>query len=141
MTPWTVAHQAPLSMGFSRQEHWSGLPCPPPEGLPIPGIKCLPRCRRIRYRLSHQGSPSTVTLDRKSITGGLIKKGKESWVKQVPLCSAQGGTTSRALWPFTGCGKPNPKSFSFPGKSDHKKIALNTCLGLHCVFRKGMLKS
>ena len=29
-TPWTVAHQAPLSMGFSRQEYWSGLPCPPP---------------------------------------------------------------------------------------------------------------
>ena len=38
-TPWTVAHQAPLSMGFSRQEHWSGLPCPPPEDLPDPGIK------------------------------------------------------------------------------------------------------
>ena len=30
-TPWTVAPQAPLSMGFSRQEYWSGLPCPPPE--------------------------------------------------------------------------------------------------------------
>ena len=29
LTPWTVAHQAPLSMGFSRQEYWSGLPCPP----------------------------------------------------------------------------------------------------------------
>ena len=29
-TPWTIAHQAPLSMGFSRQEYWSGLPCPPP---------------------------------------------------------------------------------------------------------------
>ena len=32
--PWTVAHQAPLSMGFFRQESWSGLPFPPPEGLP-----------------------------------------------------------------------------------------------------------
>ena len=38
-TPWTVAHQAPLSMGFSRQEYWSGLPCYPPEDLPDPGIK------------------------------------------------------------------------------------------------------
>ena len=38
-TPWTVAHQALLSMGFSRQEHWSGLPCPPPCYLPDPGIK------------------------------------------------------------------------------------------------------
>ena len=37
--PWTVAHQAPLSMEFSRQEHWSGLPRPSPGGLPNPGIK------------------------------------------------------------------------------------------------------
>ena len=36
---WTVAHQAPLSVGFSRQEYWSGLPCPPPEDLSYPGIK------------------------------------------------------------------------------------------------------
>ena len=39
VTPWTAAHQAPLSMGFSRQEHWSGQLCPPPGGLPDPGIK------------------------------------------------------------------------------------------------------
>ena len=38
-TPWTVARQAPLSMGFSRQEYWSGLPCPPPGDLPDPGIE------------------------------------------------------------------------------------------------------
>ena len=37
--PWTVAHKAPLSMVFSRQEHWSGLPFPSPGDLPIPGIK------------------------------------------------------------------------------------------------------
>ena len=38
-TPWTVAHQAPLSVGFPRQEYWKGLPCPPPGDLPNPGIK------------------------------------------------------------------------------------------------------
>ena len=38
-TPWTVAHQAPLSMGFSRQEYWSELPFPPPRDLPNPGIE------------------------------------------------------------------------------------------------------
>ena len=38
-TPWTVAHQDPLSMGFSRQEYWSRFPCPPPGDLPDPGIK------------------------------------------------------------------------------------------------------
>ena len=38
-TLWAVAHQTPLSMGFSRQEYWSGLPCPSPGYLPNPGIK------------------------------------------------------------------------------------------------------
>ena len=38
-TPWTVAHQAPLSMGFSRQEYWSGLPFPSPGDIPDPGIE------------------------------------------------------------------------------------------------------
>ena len=38
-TPWTVACQAPLSMGFSRQEYWSGLPCPSPGDLPNPGVE------------------------------------------------------------------------------------------------------
>ena len=43
-TPWTVAHEAPLSMGFSRQEYWSGLPFPFPGDLPDPGMetKSLP---------------------------------------------------------------------------------------------------
>ena len=38
-TLWTIAHQAPLSMGFSRQEFWSGSLCPPPGDLPDPGIE------------------------------------------------------------------------------------------------------
>ena len=39
VTPWTVAHNAPLSMGFSMQEYWSGLSCPSPGDLPDPGIE------------------------------------------------------------------------------------------------------
>ena len=39
VTPWPVALQAPLSMGFSRQESWSGLPFPPPGDLPDPGTE------------------------------------------------------------------------------------------------------
>ena len=42
VTPWIISCQAPLSMGFSRQEYWSGLPCPPPGDLPDPGIKPVP---------------------------------------------------------------------------------------------------
>ena len=38
-TPWTIAHQAPLSMRFSRQEYWSGLPFPPPGDLPDAGVE------------------------------------------------------------------------------------------------------
>ena len=53
-TPWTVARQALLSMGFSRQEYWSGLPFPSPGDLPDPGIE--PVCRQILYCLSHQES-------------------------------------------------------------------------------------
>ena len=45
-TPWTVAYQAPLSMGFSRQEYWSGLPFPSPGDLPDPGIE--PRSPALR---------------------------------------------------------------------------------------------
>ena len=41
-TLWTIAHQNPHSMGFSRQEYWTGLPCHPPRNLPNPGIKLAP---------------------------------------------------------------------------------------------------
>ena len=55
-TLWTVSHQAPLSLRFSRQEYWIGLPCPPPEDLPDPGIEpssqCVGYCRQYVYPLS-----------------------------------------------------------------------------------------
>ena len=38
-TPWTVAHQVPLSVGFSRQEYWNGFPFPSPGDLPDPGME------------------------------------------------------------------------------------------------------
>ena len=57
-TPWTVARQAPLSLGFSRQEHWSGLPCPPPGHLPDPGIEPgSPALQVDSLLLSHQEGP------------------------------------------------------------------------------------
>ena len=57
MTIWTVAQQVLTSMGFSRQEYWSGLPFPSPEDLPDPGIEPgLLHCRQTLYCLSHQGS-------------------------------------------------------------------------------------
>ena len=53
-TPWTVAHQAPLSMGFSRQGYWRGLPHPPPGGLPDPGDESMSHVSRTgRWVLYH----------------------------------------------------------------------------------------
>ena len=55
---WTVAHQALLSMGFSRQEYWSGLPFPSPGIFLTQGSNPgLLQCRQILYHLSHQGNP------------------------------------------------------------------------------------
>ena len=58
-TPWTVACQASLSMGFSRQEYWSGLPFPSPGALPNPGIKPeFPALQADSLPSEPQGSPS-----------------------------------------------------------------------------------
>ena len=67
VTLWAVAHQAPLSIGFSRQEYWSGLPCPPPGDIPDLGIdpvsyvSCIGQW--ILYHQCHLGSPAN---DRKT---------------------------------------------------------------------------
>ena len=69
-TLWTVACQAPLSMGLSRQEYWSGSPCPPPGGLPNLGIKPTslksPALQADSLLLSHRGSPMQPSKGRKS---------------------------------------------------------------------------
>ena len=57
MTPWTVARQAPLSMGFSKQEYQSGLPFPSPGDIPDPGIQSMPPAWQVdSLLLSHLGS-------------------------------------------------------------------------------------
>ena len=56
-TPWTIAHQAPLSMEFSRQGHWSGLPFPSPGDLPDPWIELSYIGRQVLYCLSYQRNP------------------------------------------------------------------------------------
>ena len=58
VTPWTLAHQDPLSMGFPRQEYWSELPFPSPGDLPDPGIKPVSPSQQVySLPLSHQVSP------------------------------------------------------------------------------------
>ena len=58
-TPWTVVHQAPLSMGSSRQEYWSVLPCLPPGSLPAQGSNSgLLQCRQILYHWATWEAPT-----------------------------------------------------------------------------------
>ena len=62
--PWTVAFQAPPSMGLSRQQYWSALPFPSLGDLPDPGIKPRsPHFRQTLYHRSHQGSLGSTSTD------------------------------------------------------------------------------
>ena len=80
VTPWTAALQALLSIGFSRQEDWSGLPFPPPEDLPDPGIKLASSALPGGFFTTvHQGSP--VTLQALQIyLSHFISQKPERWV-------------------------------------------------------------
>ena len=72
-TPWTVAYQAPPSMGFSRQEYWSGLPFPSPGDLPDPGIE--PRSPALEADALTSEPPGQRKINIKSITSpcGIFK--------------------------------------------------------------------
>ena len=81
MTLWTETHQAPLSLGVSRQEYWSGLLCPPPGDLPDPGIQPVSLTSACfgRWVLT-----TSTTWEALSLTINKIKTG----VKKVrPSCS------------------------------------------------------
>ena len=90
VTQWTVAYQAPLSMGFSRQEYWNELPFPSPGIFPAQGLNPgLLHCRQTLYRLSHQGSP----LHTKE-TVNKIKRQPSEWVKIIASKSTDKGLIS-----------------------------------------------
>ena len=68
VTPWIIAHQAPLSMGFPRQEYWSGLPFPSPGDLLDPGIEpASPALQADSFiaELARKPIPSTIGLEKK----------------------------------------------------------------------------
>ena len=73
-TPWTVAYQAPLSMGFLKQEYWSGLPFPSPGDLPDPGIEpTFPAASALAggfFTPEPPGKPETVAMG----GGGLLQR-------------------------------------------------------------------
>ena len=74
VTLWTVAHQAPLPMGFSRQEYWIGLPCPPSGDLPNPGIKLAsPKSPALAGRFFTTSATSSTEINRLHMLS-LLKK-------------------------------------------------------------------
>ena len=85
-TPWTAAHQAPLSMGFSRQEYWSELPCPPPGDLSHPGIKPFSPALQTNYLPSEppvkvKDDQSCLTFcDRTATVHGILQDRILEWV-------------------------------------------------------------
>ena len=70
VTLWTVARHTPVSMGFSKHEYWSGLPCPPPKDLPDPGIEppspVTLALKADSLLLSHWGSPNETVCNLKN---------------------------------------------------------------------------
>ena len=90
-TPWTVARQAPLSMGFSRQEYWSGLPFPSPGDLPDPGIEPASPALQADSLLSEPpGKPISLALES-------TKKWRETRGFQLPFCLPNPPSTT--FWP------------------------------------------
>ena len=87
-TLWTVACQAPLSMGFSRQEYWSGLLWPPPGYIPDPGIEPIslvsPALQAGFYPLIHLGNPTYVHICQQIWTESVRRKNdsfqKRKWL-------------------------------------------------------------
>ena len=130
VTPWAVARQAPLSMGFSRQEDWSGLPCLPPRDLPGPGIEPMspvsPALQEHSSPLSHRGSPSypppplwwdSCILTPENLVSILFL---QSWAPLLSLASEISRSTQEGPWSprqavwrtWGGCVFP-PCSFMF----------------------------
>ena len=73
LTLWTVAHQAPLSVGFSGKEYWSRLPCPSLGDLPDPGMEPVsPAWQADSLPLSRQGSPSLICVLYQSQAGPVL---------------------------------------------------------------------
>ena len=92
-TPWTIAHQAPTSMGSSRQEHWSGLPFPSPGDLPNPGIKPGPPAlwadaltAELPSREKHSTTVGQISSKESACNArGVCRRGGfNPWVRKIP---------------------------------------------------------
>ena len=125
VTPWTVARQAPLSMGFSRPEYWSGLPFPPPRDLPDPGIKPRsPTLQADSLPAKPQGKPKNTGVGSLSLLHGIFLSQALNW--GLLHCR-------RILYQLNFLGSPS--TFYLPIVSAyHLFYYLSVCLPLRCIY-------
>ena len=110
-TLWTIAHQAPLPKWFSRQEYWSGLPCPPPGDLPGPGIELASQAGSLP--LVPPGKPYSHLSQSHAL--GSQKKETESLTLRSSWSSP--GKSGEAVEPCESIGRGYPGRHSRGGKS------------------------
>ena len=109
VTPWTVAHQAPLSMGFPRQEYWNGLPFLSPGDLPNPGIEPASPARQAdSLPLSHLGSHLGEVSKFDDLSHSSTLTWKIPWMEEPGRLQSMGSlrvgqdwATSLSLFTFT----------------------------------------
>ena len=110
-TPWTVAHQAPLSVEFSRQEYWGGLPFLSPGNLPHPGIETRSPASQVDSWLSQpSGKPKNIGAGNLSLSPGELPE------------------------PVIKLGSPALQADSLPAEQPGKPVYLHSCLYLHSFF-------
>ena len=124
-TSWMVTHQTPLSMGFSRQENWSGLPFPPPEDLPDPGIEpttLVSPALAGGFFTTEPAQFSSVQFSR-SVVSDSLSPHKSQHTRppcpQLPELTQThvhrvGDAISSSVVPFSSCPQFLPESGSFP---------------------------
>ena len=116
VTPWTVAHQAPLSMGFPRQDYWSGLPFPAPGDLPNPRIKPVsPTLAKLFFTTEPPGKPAVVISRCMCVHAQLLQPCLTLWdpvtvAHQAPLSM---GFSRQEYWSGLPC--PPPGDLPDPG--------------------------
>ena len=122
-TPWTVARQASLSMGFSRQENWSGLPHPPPGDLPNPGTETRsPALQADSLSSEPPGKP--VTTDGPQFI--MVWLSVFSFTILWKWCvSSRNGTPSFESWSFPGKGPVVCSSLLMPGSGSELQVPVS----------------
>ena len=98
-TPWTVAYQAPLSVGFSGQEYWSGLPFPSPGDLPNPGIK--PRSPALWPDALPSEPPGKTMKQNEMFFWNALVFSMIQWVGSVISDSSAFSKSSLNIWKFS----------------------------------------